>query len=77
MKEFTDLAFTFMTSFLYYTDYDTIDEQTRSLYRQGISALAAYPDLPDRTGKGFARYRMGFPFAACHGADVLFLHAHG
>ena len=39
VKEFTDLAFTFVTSFLYYTDYDTIDEQTRSLYRQGISAF--------------------------------------
>ena len=39
LKEFTDLAFTFMTSFLYYLDYDTINEQTRSLYRQGISAF--------------------------------------
>ncbi len=39
VKEFTDLAFTFVTSFLYYTDYDKIDEQTRSLYRQGISAF--------------------------------------
>ena len=39
VKEFTDWAFTFMTSFLYYMDYDAIDEQTRSLYRQGISAF--------------------------------------
>lgn len=39
IKEFTDWAFTFMTSFLYYMDYDTIDEQTRSLYRQDISAF--------------------------------------
>lgn len=39
VKEFTDWAFTFMTSFLYYMDYDTIDEQTRSLYHQGISAF--------------------------------------
>ena len=39
VKEFTDLAFTFMTSFLYYLDYDSIDEDTRSLYRQGISAF--------------------------------------
>ena len=39
VKEFTDLAFTFMTSFLYYLDYDSIDEQTRDLYRQGISAF--------------------------------------
>ena len=39
VKEFTDLAFTFMTSFLYYLDYDLIDEDTRNLYRQGISAF--------------------------------------
>jgi hypothetical protein len=39
VKEFTDLAFTFMTSFLYYLDYDSIDEDTHSLYRQGISAF--------------------------------------
>lgn len=39
MKEFTDLAFTFMTSYLYYLDYDSIDEDTRSLYREGISAF--------------------------------------
>ena len=26
VKEFTDWVFTFMTSFLYYLDYDTIDE---------------------------------------------------
>ena len=39
VKEFTDLAFTFVTSFLYYLDYDSIDEDTRSLYRQGISAF--------------------------------------
>ena len=41
VKEFTDLAFTFMTSFLYYLDYDSIDEDTRNLYRQGISAFGA------------------------------------
>ena len=39
VKEFIDLAFTFVASFLYYTDYDKIDGQTRSLYRQGISAF--------------------------------------
>ena len=39
VKEFIDLAFTFVASFIYYTDYDKIDGQTRSLYRQGISAF--------------------------------------
>jgi len=28
-----------MTSCLYYFDYDLIDEDTRNLYRQGISAF--------------------------------------
>jgi len=35
----TDLAFTFITSFLYYLDYNSLDEDTRSLYRQGISTF--------------------------------------
>ncbi len=39
VKEFTDWAFTFMTSFLYYLDYDSIDKDARNLYRQGISAF--------------------------------------
>lgn len=39
IKEFTDWAFTYMTSFLYYHDYDSIDEQTKDLYWQGMSAF--------------------------------------
>ena len=34
-----DLAFTFISSYLYYKDYDYIDEVTRDIYRQGISAF--------------------------------------
>ena len=30
VKEFTDLAFTFVTSFLYYLDYDSIIERVGS-----------------------------------------------
>jgi len=37
--QFTDWAFTLVSSFLYYQDYDTVDETTRELYRQGISAF--------------------------------------
>ena len=37
--QFKDLAFTFTGSFLYYEDYDTIDEPTRDLYRLGMSAF--------------------------------------
>jgi len=37
--QFKDWAFTFASSFLYYEDYDRIDEMTRDLYRQGMSAF--------------------------------------
>ncbi len=76
VKEFTDLAFTFMTSFFYYMDYDMIDEQTRSLYVKAFPLSAAYPRLTALRWKRMRRYRMGFPFAADYGADVLFIHAH-
>ena len=38
-QQFTDWAFTFTTSVLYYEDYDRIDEDTRNLYRQGMAAF--------------------------------------
>lgn len=37
--QFKDWAFTFVSSFLYYEDYDDLDETTRDLYRQGMSAF--------------------------------------
>ena len=37
--QFKDWAFTFVTSYLYYEDYDKIDETTRNLYRQGMAAF--------------------------------------
>jgi len=37
--QFKDWAFTFLSSFLYYEDYDQIDEPTRDLYRQGMAAF--------------------------------------
>jgi len=37
--QFKDWAFTFASSFLYYEDYDRIDEMTRDLYHQGMSAF--------------------------------------
>lgn len=37
--EFKDWAFTFFSSFLYYHDYDTLDEGQRNLYRQGMAAF--------------------------------------
>jgi len=37
--QFKDLAFNFVSSFLYYEDYDKNDETTRDLYRQGMAAF--------------------------------------
>jgi len=37
--QFKDWAFTFVSSFLYYEDYDKNDETTRDLYRQGMAAF--------------------------------------
>ncbi len=39
MTQFKDWAFTFVSSFLYYEDYDKIDETTRDIYRQGMAAF--------------------------------------
>ena len=40
LMQFRDWAFVFMTSFLYYTDYDSVDEVTRHLYEQGMAAFS-------------------------------------
>ena len=39
VEVFRDWAFTFFSSFLYYQDYDKLDENERSLYRQGMAAF--------------------------------------
>ncbi|MDL2258161.1 hypothetical protein LJC42_03250 [Eubacteriales bacterium OttesenSCG-928-K08] len=39
VTQFRDWAFTFTASFLYYEDYDRVDEATRNLYRQGMAAF--------------------------------------
>jgi hypothetical protein len=39
LTQFKDWAFTFVSSFLYYEDYDTLDEPTRNIYRQGMAAF--------------------------------------
>ena len=36
---FKDWAFTFMSSFLYYQDFDMLDDIQKQLYRQGIAAF--------------------------------------
>ena len=39
VEVFRDWAFTFFSSFLYYQDYDKLDENERNLYRQGMAAF--------------------------------------
>ncbi len=39
IEVFRDWAFTFFSSFLYYQDYDKLDENERNLYRQGMAAF--------------------------------------
>jgi hypothetical protein len=39
LTQFKDWAFTFTASYLYYEDYDKVDEPTRDLYRQGMAAF--------------------------------------
>ena len=38
-QQFKDWAFTLTTSVLYYNDYDSIDEDTRNLYRKAMAAF--------------------------------------
>ena len=38
-QQFKDWAFTLTTSILYYNDYDSIDEDTRNLYRKAMAAF--------------------------------------
>ena len=39
LTQFKDWAFIFCTSIFYYNDYDKIDEDTRNIYRQAMSAF--------------------------------------
>lgn len=39
VQEFKDWAFTFISSFLYYQDFNILDEEQKQLYRQGMSAF--------------------------------------
>ena len=39
VKQFKDWAFTFVTSTLYYKDYDKLDETTKDVYRQAMACF--------------------------------------
>ena len=76
-RQFKDWAFTFCSSFLYYEDYDKIDETTRDLYRQGHGGLRRRrAHLPHRA-TGQADHRVGFPFPDVGRPDDVQLPADG
>jgi hypothetical protein len=39
LTQFKDWAFTFISSYLYYEDYEMLDDTTRELYQKGMSAF--------------------------------------
>lgn len=39
VQVFQDWSFTFLSSFLYYEDYDEMEEETREIYRAGMAAF--------------------------------------
>jgi len=39
IQQFKDWAFTFSGAFMYYNDYDNLNEDTRNLYRKGMAAF--------------------------------------
>ena len=73
VKEFSDWAFTFTTSFLYYMDYDSLDEQTKTVSSGYVCIWRNIPDLPYLISGKCPGYRMELPFPARHDPDVLFL----
>ena len=55
-QQFKDWAFTLTTSVLYYNDYDSIDEDTRNLYRKAMAAFGGiapsyHIELLDKPGQ--------------------------
>ena len=39
VQVFQDWSFTFLSSFLFYEDYDEMEEETRDIYRAGMAAF--------------------------------------
>lgn len=77
-EEFANWAFTFTTSFLYYMDYDSLDEQTKKPVSSGYVCIwRNIPDLPYLISGKCPGHRMELPFPARHDPDVLFFYAYG
>ena len=79
VKEFSDWAFTFTTSFSYYMDYDSLDEQTKNCIVRAYVCIwrNITPDLPYLISEKCPGYRMELPFPARHDPDVLFFMLTG
>ena len=70
---FRDWAFTFMTTFLYYTDKDTLDEETLDLYRKGMAALRLLFRPFGLSGFGSGIPKASNAFSCCgHSSPYLF-----
>ena len=70
---FSDWAFTFVTSFLYYQDYDALEEAERNVYRKGMECFGGiaptyHIELLDC---------LGFPFPDARHSDDVFLYDNG
>ena len=75
-QQFKDWAFTLTTSVLYYNDYDSIDEDTRNLYRKAMAAFGGIAPLSYRTA-GETDHLLGLPFVAAGHPDDVQLYAGG
>ena len=73
-QQFKDWAFTLTTLRLYYNDYDSIDEDTRNLYRKGHGCLRRHCAYLSYRTAGETDHLLGLPFvAAGHPDDVQLL----
>ena len=76
-QQFKDWAFTLTTSILYYNDYDSIDEDTRNLYRKAMAAFGGIAPTYHIETAGEADHLLGLPFVAAGHPDDVQLHAGG
>ena len=76
-EEFANWAFTFTTSFLYYMDYDSLENRQKTCIVRDVCIWRNIPDLPYLISGDCPGYRMELPFPARHDSDVLFFYAYG
>ncbi len=73
---FKDWAFTFMSSFLYYQDFDMLDNIQKQFYRQGNGGIWRYcTNLSHRVAET-SYHCLGFSFASVRYANDVFFYAY-